>query len=335
MTMKTPITVLGAGSWGTALAILLAKNHHAVRLWSHNPAHVAELQSTRRNLKYLPDFTLPDNITFYSDLTAALYQIQDILIVVPSQVFRNLLLELKPLLPDQARIAWGTKGLDPTSHTLLHATAHEILGPHFPLAVISGPSFAHEVAAGLPTAVCVASADQTFAHELSLRLINPSFRAYTTPDITGVEICGVIKNILAIAAGAVDALKLGSNAQSALMTRGLAEMQRLGLALGGAVPTFMGLAGVGDLILTCTDNHSRNRRFGRAIGEEKSKEAALAEIGQVVEGLNNLTTVYQLAHKLGVNMPITEQVYQVIYQNRPLSEAIQELFSRQPKSETD
>lgn len=331
----TPIAVLGAGSWGTALAVLLAENGHKVRLWSYDPEQAAQMQKARCNAEYLPEITFPDNLEVLNDLSATLNQIQDILIVVPSHAFYRVLQQIKPELSGQTRLVWGTKGLDPESGQLLHTVAQETLGRQLPIAVLSGPSFAREVALKKPTAVTIATTDSAWADALTARLNNAYFRVYTTSDMVGVEVCGAVKNILAIAAGVVDGLQLGINALSALVTRGLAEMQRLGIALGGKPQTFIGLAGVGDLMLTCADNQSRNRRFGAAIARGKTQEQAIAEIGQVVEGAYNLQAVYQLAQQLQVEMPIIEQIYQVFYQNLPVPVAIENLFSRQPRSELD
>ncbi|HVV69570.1 MAG TPA: NAD(P)H-dependent glycerol-3-phosphate dehydrogenase [Gammaproteobacteria bacterium] len=331
----TPIAVLGAGSWGTALAVLLAENGYEVRLWSYDPEQVAQMRKIRCNAYYLPEITFPDNLEVFDDLPATLNQIQDILIVVPSHAFQGLLQRLKPELSVGSRLVWGTKGLDPQSGQLLHTIAQETLGIELPTAVLSGPSFAREVALKKPTAVTIATTDSAWAEALTARLNNSYFRVYTTSDIVGVEVCGAVKNILAIAAGVVDGLQLGINALSALVTRGLAEMQRLGIALGGKPQTFLGLAGVGDLMLTCADNQSRNRRFGAAIARGKTEDQAIAEIGQVVEGASNLKAVYRLAQQLQVEMPITEQIYEVLYQGLPVQAAIENLFSRQPRSELD
>ncbi len=334
ISQEAPIAVLGSGSWGTALAILLANNGQQVRLWGHNPQHVAQMQQAGCNDQYLPGIAFPANLQLFANLSVALAGVQDILIVVPSHAFQQLLLQIKPELSANSRVAWGTKGLDPESGRLLHVLTKDLLGK-LPTAVLSGPSFAREVALKRPTAVTVASTDPQFASALTARCNNAYFRVYTTQDIIGVEVCGVVKNILAIAAGVVDGLQLGINALSALITRGLAEMQRLGTTMGGQPQTFMGLAGVGDLVLTCTDNQSRNRRFGKAIASGNSQSNAIAEIGQVVEGVHNLKAVHQLAQHLGVEMPIIEQIYQVIFEGLPVQAAIQNLFAREPKSELD
>jgi glycerol-3-phosphate dehydrogenase (NAD(P)+) len=333
--IKNPIAVLGSGSWGTALSILLASNHQVVRLWGHDAEHIQEMRDMRSNERYLPGIHFPDLLELVDDLSEALDGVRDILIVVPSHVFIELLIKLKTLLMPDARIVWGTKGMVLGTGQLLHDATSQILGQQYSTAAIAGPSFAKEVALGKPTAITIATLDHSFAQSLIARLNSNTFRVYSSTDIIGVEVCGVVKNILAIAAGVVDGLSLGANALSALITRGLAEMQRLGIRLGGQPSTFQGLAGMGDLILSCTDNQSRNRRFGKAIAEGKSQEDAIKEIGQVVEGLSNLKTVYHLAQTLSVEMPITEQVYYVIYEGLSAQSAIQNLFTRQTKSELD
>jgi glycerol-3-phosphate dehydrogenase (NAD(P)+) len=327
-----PIAVLGAGSWGTALAILLAQNGHQARLWGYDPTHIAIMQKARCNAAYLPEITFPTNLSLYADLSLALQDVQDILIVVPSHAFSSTLRQIKPLLHAHSRLAWGTKGLEPGTGAFLHDVAREVLGGDYPLAALAGPSFAQEVALGKPTAITLATKDAAFGQSFSQCLNNTNFRVYTTHDVVGVEICGAVKNVLAIAAGIVDGLGLGMNALSALITRGLAEMQRLGLAAGGEAATFMGLAGVGDLILTCTGGLSRNRRFGMAIAAGKQRAQALQEIGQVVEGLDNLQGVYHLAQQYAVEMPIIEQIEQVIYHGLAVKTAVQNLLARDVKN---
>jgi glycerol-3-phosphate dehydrogenase (NAD(P)+) len=328
----SPIAVLGAGSWGTALAILLAKNGQTVRLWSHDPLHVADMQRLHSNERYLPGTPFPSTLQPVESLAATVDGLQDILIVVPSYAFASLLQQLKPLLRHDTRLVWATKGLT-TDRQLLHQAATQVLGQEHASAVLSGPSFAKEVALGLPTAITLATTDATFARDLVGRFTNRHFRIYLSNDITGVEVCGVVKNVLAIAAGIVDGLQLGANALSALVTRGLVEMQRLGVALGGQPATFTGLAGLGDLVLSCTDNQSRNRRFGRAIASGKNVEQATQEIGQAIEGYYNIQAVHDLAQQLKIEMPITEQVYQVVYEHKPPQAAMQALLERQPKQE--
>lgn len=328
-----PVTaILGAGSWGTALAILLARNGIATRLWGHDPLQMQDLANARVNARYLPQAKFPDSLQIYSDLPNALEGVKDIIIVVPSFAFVPLLTNIKNLISEDARIVWGTKGLDPESGLLLSTKAKEIFGTK-PLAILSGPSFAHEVALGLPTAITLAANDELFAQQLAAQLHNQHFRVYLADDMVGVGICGVVKNILAIAAGVIDGLKLGANALSALITRGLAEMMRLGNAMGANPMTFVGLAGVGDLILTCSSPQSRNRRFGAEIARGKTVDEALQNIGQVVEGWCNLKTIYKLAKSYQVEMPITEQIYKALYENLPPEEAIENLFARDLKPE--
>jgi glycerol-3-phosphate dehydrogenase (NAD(P)+) len=332
-THHQPITVLGAGSWGTALALHLSRQGQSVRLWAHEPMRVKSMQTERVNARYLPGFLFPASLTPIADLSEAVSDIQDILIVVPSSVFHALLIKLKPLLLPSARIIWATKGLDAETGQLLHDVAIDVLGEERAYAVISGPSFAHEVAAGLPTAVVAASENLAFAEELVERFTSPLFRVYSSPDMTGVEIGGVVKNVLAIATGISDGMKFGANARSALITRGLAEMMRLGIALGSLPETFVGLSGVGDLVLTCTDNQSRNRRFGLALGQGKNILTAEGEIGQVVEGKRNAELIIELAKKHQIEMPIAEAVFKIVSGKLTPTDAMYQLLSREPKTE--
>jgi glycerol-3-phosphate dehydrogenase (NAD(P)+) len=327
-----PIAILGAGSWGTALAIYLAKMGQPVRLWTHDAARCQLMQSERANKRYLPGHSFPDLIQPTAYLNAALANQCDILIAVPSAGFSKLLETLSPLISPATRILWVTKGLDSASHELLHTRAEKILGPR-PYAILSGPSFAREVADGLPTAIVIASNDSAFANDLMQRFNSPLLRVYLSTDIKGVEVGGAVKNVIAIATGIADGMRLGANARSALVTRGLAEMTRLGLALGGQYETFTGLAGVGDLILTCTDDQSRNRRFGLALGGGKSVAEAEESIGQVIEGKGNAEIVAALAKKLNVEMPITETVLAVLQNKLTTREAIQNLLARAPTTE--
>ena len=330
----TPVCVLGAGSWGTALAIQLARGGRPAILWGHDPAHMAELRATRVNARYLPGVPLPDSLRLSDDLAAAVRDVRDILVVVPSHAFRAVLSAMRPHLRDDVRLMWATKGLEAGSGKLLHQVAEEVLGAARTMAVVSGPTFAREVAEGLPTALTVASADADYAHFVAERLRSDTFRAYMSSDVPGVEVGGAVKNVLAIAAGISDGLGFGANARSALITRGLAEIMRLGEALGGQHETFMGLAGLGDLVLTCTDDQSRNRRLGLALGEGATLEDALAGIDQVVEGVQTAREVHDLATSLGVEMPITEQVHAVLYQSRAPKQAVHALLTREQKAET-
>ncbi|HSH30385.1 MAG TPA: NAD(P)H-dependent glycerol-3-phosphate dehydrogenase, partial [Thiohalobacter sp.] len=259
--MIPDIAVLGAGSWGTALAILLARNGHRVRLWGHEPAAMRAMADTGENRDYLPGVRFPDGLEAVSELDAALAA-DDLLVVVPSHAFREVLERIRNRVRELGRLIWGTKGLEMASGRLLHQVAAEVLGDGVACAVVSGPTFAGEVARGLPTAATVAAADPSVAEHFAALLRGETFRAYTSDDRIGLELGGAIKNVLAIAAGISDGLGFGANSRAALITRGLVEMMRLGEALGGQRETFMGLSGIGDLVLTCTDDQSRNRRLG-------------------------------------------------------------------------
>lgn len=335
MITRSPIGVIGAGSWGTALAVCLARNGHPVRLWGHDPAHSARLAAERRNAEFLPGIDFPEKLTASNDLVRIADECDDLLIVVPSEFFRATLVQLHGHLHDASRIAWATKGLEEGSGKLLHQIAAEELGADRPLAVVSGPTFAMEVARGLPTALTVASADPRFANDFAAALHGGEMRAYTATDVIGVEVGGAIKNILAIAAGIADGLGFGANARAALITRGLREIMRLGVHLGGEAETFMGLTGIGDLVLTCTDDQSRNRRFGLAIGRGADVATARAGIDQVVEGLGTARVTHELASRLGVDMPIVEQVYQVLWNGRRPEHAVRSLFERDQKAEAN
>lgn len=334
MADQIAISVLGAGSYGSALAISLARNGHPTLLWGHDPVHVAELEHDRCNKAFLPDVPFPADLQLTADLQRAVQAAPVLLLVVPSHVFGQVLSKVKPFLRPDTRIAWATKGLEPDSGRLLQDVARDVLGETIPLAVISGPTFAKELAAGLPTAISVASTHDDFADELSHLLhCGRSFRVYTNPDFVGLQLGGAVKNVIAIGAGLSDGLGFGANARTALITRGLVEMQRLGAALGADAKTFMGMAGLGDLVLTCTDNQSRNRRFGLALGAGKAVETAMAEIGQVVEGYRNTKEVHLLAARCGVEMPICEQIFQVLYQGKNPKEAAIALLSRDKRDE--
>lgn len=334
MTAGMAVAVLGPGSWGTALALLLARNGHVTRLWGHDPVEVAPLQRERQNRRYLPGIPFPPNLTASTDLAEILVGTGLVLVAVPSHAYVATLERLRLELSSGIGLAWATKGLEPGGGRFLHQVTAEILGGTWPAAVISGPSFAREVALGLPTAVTVAARNAAHAQHVAILLHGSNLRAYTSSDVVGVELGGAIKNVLAIAAGIADGLGFGANARAALITRGLAEMTRLGLAVGGQRETFMGLAGIGDLVLTCTDDQSRNRRFGLAIGRGETAEAAHAAIGQVVEGLATVREAWRLAQRYGVEMPITEQVNQVLHHGQEPRRAVEILLARDPKPET-
>lgn len=334
MSETRSIAVLGAGSWGTALALYLSRKGENVRLWSIETDLIKTMQKERVNTHYMPGFTFPDSLQAFPDLKEALEGVNDILVVVPSSGFRETLQKIKPFLHAHSRIVFATKGLDLETGELLHDIARDILGEKYPLAVLSGPSFATEVAKGLPTAVVVASHHADFAKALLERFNSPIFRIYLSTDMTGVEIGGVVKNVLAIATGVSDGMGFGTNARCALITRGLAEMMRLGVALGAKPETLTGLSGLGDLVLTCSDDQSRNRRFGLALGKGLNMAEAERAIGQVVEGKRNAELVLALAKKHHVDMPITEVVFQLLQNQLSSKEAMQQLLTREPREET-
>lgn len=325
--------VLGAGSWGTALALVLARNGHEVLLWDHEPARARQLEAQRENRRYLPGIPLPENLHVTGDLQQALQPGRQLLVVVPSHAFRELLERIRPLLAPGRPLVWATKGLDAASGGFLHHVAAAVLPQAGPFAVLSGPSFAAEVARALPTAVVVASPDPALAAAVAQDFHSDSFRVYTSNDIVGVELGGSIKNVLAIATGISDGLGAGANARAALVTRGLAELVRLGAALQADSKTLMGLSGVGDLILTCTDDQSRNRRFGLALGRGQSLPQALQAIDQTVEGVRTAAEVRALAQRVGVEVPLCEQVCRVIEGEVSVVEAMQELMQRAQKPE--
>lgn len=327
------VTLLGAGSWGTALANLIAGNGTGVVLWDINSEHLQTLSKTRRNERYLPGVELSPLIRFEADLQRALSGCELVLVVVPSHGFRDCLQQLSPYLARGCGVAWGTKGLDPASGKLLHQVAEEVLDPSHPLAALSGPTFAREVALGLPTAITVASCDGTFAMAVAELLHNQFFRVYTSDDMVGVQLGGSVKNVLAIAAGISDGMGFGANARAALITRGLAEMMRLGEAMGAKARTLMGLAGVGDLILTCTDDQSRNRRLGVGLGQGRDLEELKTAIGQQIEGILTARLVHQLARRQKVEMPIVEQVYALLYEGIGPQDAVRNLLLRDLKPE--
>lgn len=327
------MVVLGAGSWGTALAIQFSRAGRPTVLWGRDREQMAAMADARMNQRYLPDAPFPSNLVVEADLDAALAGARDILVVVPSHAFREMLQQISPFCGAGTRIAWATKGFELETGKLPHQVAEDVLGPDVPLAVLSGPTFAKEVGAGLPTAMTVASSDTGFARELAESLSSEAFRAYTSSDISGVEVGGAVKNVLAIGAGISDGLGFGANTRVALINRGLVEMMRLGVALGAQRETFMGLAGMGDLVLTCTDDLSRNRRMGLMLAAGKSVAEAQTEIGQVVEGIQAARAVWQVAHRQGVDMPITEQIYRILYEGQSPSSAVEALMARDLRPE--
>ena len=329
------VAVLGAGSWGTALAIQLARAGHPTRLWGRDPEQRRQMVRERRNARYLPEAPFPEALQVADTLDTALDGARDLLVAVPSHALRATLTELRPRLRADLRLAWATKGFELDTGLLPHQVARAVLGEGVPTAVLSGPTFAREGGAGLPTAMVVASPDAGFATALATSLSSSNFRAYTSTDIAGVEVGGAVKNVMAVGAGLSDGLGFGANTRIALITRGLVEMTRLGVALGAHRETFMGLAGLGDLVLTCTDDQSRNRRFGLALARGEGAEAALAQIGQVVEGYLAARAVRAVAARVGVSMPIVEGLYRTLFESVPAREVVRALMTRPIKSEFD
>jgi glycerol-3-phosphate dehydrogenase (NAD(P)+) len=329
--MKTStIAILGAGSWGTAVAIHIAQHGHDVMLWGHQPQYVNDMIANRINLRYLPESPFPDNISLSSNLDDCLNQASQVIVAVPSHAFAGLLTQIKK--PTHG-LAWLTKGVDPASHRLLSQLVAEQWGESYPIAVISGPSFAREVAQSLPTALVIAGNNPAYSQEIQRIFHHGNIRAYLSDDTTGVQLCGAVKNVLAIACGISDGLKFGANAKAALITRGLAEMSRLGACFGARNDTFMGLAGVGDLVLTCTDDQSRNRRFGLYIGQGMSSTDAEQKIAQVVEGKHNAAQISALASHHNIEMPISEAVNALLQGLISPKQAVTNLMSRPAREE--
>lgn len=329
------VAVLGAGSWGTALAMQLARLDHDVRLWARDPDQARQMQRQRVNQRYLPEFPLAENISVSSDLEQTLTNCRRILVVTPSHAFPETLSALREHVDQDIGLAWATKGFEPGSGRLLHEVVEETLGSDIPLALVTGPSFARDVAAGLPTAVTVAASSPSFGEGWASMLHGAGFRAYYTADLIGAELGGAVKNVLAVACGMADGMGLGANTRAALITRGLAETMRLGKALKADPRTLMGLAGIGDLVLTCTGDLSRNRRLGLALGRGQSIEQALAEIGQVVEGVKTAEETMRLAERMNVEMPITEQVHGILFKGWSARKGVNVLMERDLKRETE
>lgn len=324
--MQERVAVVGAGSWGTALAVLLARKGMHVNLWARRPEQVTALKKLRENRAYLPEVGLPATITPTADLAVAVREAGLVVLSVPSHAVRLMARELRPLLPPEVIIVNTAKGLElETKKRLSIVLAEEGLDR---VVVLSGPSHAEEVGRGLPTTVVVAAADREAAEYVQDVFMDPTFRVYTNPDITGVEFGGALKNIIALATGMADGLGLGDNARAALMTRGMAEIARLGVALGGKILTFAGLSGIGDLIVTCTSMYSRNRRAGILLGQGQALEEVLGAVGMVVEGVRTTAAARELARQYNIRMPITEEIYQVLYQGKPVGDCVAALMER-------
>ncbi len=333
------VTVIGAGSWGTSLAVLLCRNINRVTLWGHNPDALYPIIRNRRNDRYLPGINLPDNLSVEPDCDQAINDELCFVVVVPSHAFHQTLSNLKTRIetlgrnPASATLVWGTKGFDTHCGGLLSDSATRIFPETEKLGVLSGPSFALETARLLPTALTLASKSAVHAQSMATWFRTPFTRVYFSDDPTGVQLGGAIKNVMAIAAGISDGLGYGANAKAALITRGLSEMSRLGVALGGKPETFMGLTGAGDLILTCTDDQSRNRRFGLGLGAGRSQDEIAGEIGQEIEGIHTVTELFKLSRQHKIDMPITEQVYNIVCHNANPGTAVEKLLQRDPAPE--
>lgn len=333
MAATPPIAVLGAGSWGTALAALLARNGVATRLWGRDAGQMAAMAATRRNARYLPDLDLPEALAYASDLDGAVADARQVLIVTPSHAFGDLLARIAPALPADAGVVWASKGFEPGTGRFLHEVAADLLGDRRPQAVLTGPSFAREVVQGLPTAVTIHSRDAGFATAVARDFHSPMFRAYTGTDMLGAGLGGAMKNVLAVAVGVSDGMGMGLNARAGLITRGLAEVLRLNQALGGQAETIMGLAGLGDLVLTCTGDLSRNRRLGLALGQGVPLDEAVRQIGQVVESLQTAEEVMRLARRHEVELPISALVELALRGEITPTEGLRLLLSREQKPE--
>ena len=327
------IAVLGAGAWGTALALLLAGNGSTVFLWTRNAQAAGRLARDRENRRYLPGHSFPPCLSVTTGLEAAVESVDEVLVAVPSHAFREVLGRVAKTARDGAGVTWATKGIDPGSGRWLHEVAADALGTAARATVLSGPTFAGEVAAGLPAAVAVACADLDRARRIAGLLHGPRFRAYANDDVTGVCVGGAVKNVLAVAAGVADGLGLGANARAAIVSRGLGEMLRLGRIVGARPATLMGLAGLGDLVLTCTDNQSRNRRFGLALAAGDTPDEARDRVGRVVEGVTAAPLLLALAERFGIEMPITKQVAAVVDGKATPAGAAETLLARAPAAE--
>lgn len=337
-TVINKIAVIGAGSWGTALAKLLADKEENVWLWGHRPEHIEQIQRDHQNNRYLPGFLLPDTLSLEKDLGAATRDADCVIMVVPSHGFRQVFSHLLPFLKTGARLVSAVKGIEIGTRQTMTELMVEEAGSRagdFSFGVLSGPSFAKEVADHQPTAVTVAFTDIHSARAVQYLFATDYFRAYTSTDVVGLEISGAMKNVIAIAAGISDGLGFGLNTRAALITRGLAEITRMGVAMGARPFTFSGLGGLGDLVLTCTGNLSRNRTVGLKLGKGKKLAIALSEMTMVAEGVKTTKSCYNLAHSLKVEMPILEQTYQILYEDKECMQAVRELFQRDLKEELD
>lgn len=331
------VAVIGAGSWGTALAVLLAHKNFDVRMWSIEPNVIEEINTKRTNSSYLPGVSIPANLTVFSSLEDALQESTVIVTSVPAQVFRENIKRIRPFLTEKHLIVNTAKGVEEASLKRLSEVYRDETDEKFHrnFVVLSGPSHAEEVSRGIPTAVVVAGTNRAICERAQDIFMCNDFRVYTNPDVIGVELSGALKNVIAICTGISDGLGFGDNTKAAIMTRGLAEITRLGVALGANPLTFSGLAGVGDLIVTCTSMHSRNRRFGIEVGSGKTVKEALEKVRMVVEGYSTARAAYNLAKQADVTMPITEQAYRVLYHGEKALDAVANLMTRGKKHELE
>jgi glycerol-3-phosphate dehydrogenase (NAD(P)+) len=329
------VAVLGAGAWGTALAIVLAEKLHPTVLWAHSPEHAAAINSTRLNERYLKGFTLPPSLQATADLGEALRDAELVVVVVPSHALRGVIREARPLLPPNALVCSASKGIENDSLMLMSEVLEDELGegarPR--LTYLSGPSFAKETAAGMPTAVVVAGARAPETHAVQRAFATERFRVYWSDDVVGVEMGGALKNVVAIAAGIVDGLGFGHNARAALITRGLAEIGRIAVRKGANPLTLAGLSGMGDLVLTCTGELSRNRTVGFEMGKGRTLDDVLAHLGHVAEGVKTTKSAYDLGRKMGVDLPVAIEVYRVLYEGKSPRQAAVDLMTRELKRE--
>ncbi len=326
-------TVIGDGGWGTALAMVLDRNGHEVTVWGPFADYLDEVKSAGENTAYLPGVKMPESLKWTSDHETAVTGADLVVLVVPSRFYKPVVEAFKPFIPETALIVSATKGLDEQTHERMSETAEHILGR--PVAVLSGPSHAEEVARGVPCAVAIAAKDHSVAEKIQALFVNDAFRVYTLDDVVGVELGGALKNVVAVAAGISDGMGFGDNSKAALMTRGIAEITRLGVALGAKPETFSGLSGIGDLMVTCMSRHSRNRGVGERLGKGETLEEIMAGMKMVAEGIWNCQAAKELADELGISVPITEQVNAVVHEGKDPRKAVLDLMSRAPKAEQE
>jgi glycerol-3-phosphate dehydrogenase (NAD(P)+) len=325
------VAVIGDGGWGTALAMVLDRNGHDTTVWGPFQEYIDEIQAAGENKTYLPGVGIPASLKWTSDHKAAVQDAGLVVLVVPSRFYKPVVEAFKPHIPADAMVVSATKGLDEQTHERMSAVAEKILGR--PVAVLSGPSHAEEVARGVPCAVAIAAEDHIIAEKIQDLFVNDAFRVYTLDDVVGVELGGALKNVVAVAAGIGDGMGFGDNSKAALMTRGIAEITRLGTALGAKPETFAGLSGIGDLMVTCMSKHSRNRGVGERLGKGETLEEIMGSMKMVAEGVWNCQAAKELADELGVSVPITEQVNAIVHEGKDPRQAVMDLMSRAPKPE--